>query len=691
VRLTTIEKKRVIAFIGHNGSGKTTFCESVLFTNKVIDRMGSVDQGNTAMDFDPVEIERKSSVNTAVFTFDRGEYRYFLIDTPGFSDFIGEVISSTFVADNVCSVLEASSGVQVQTEKTWRIAQGYGRPAMVLINGVDKEFSNFEKTLDQFRKISKKPAIVVNFPMGEGANLKGIIDVISQKAYLYKDDKVTVSEVPDEFKEKLQNHRTEFLESVVELDESLMEKYLADETIDTVTLTKALAKGYHESKIVPVFSGAATKKIGINEFLENIQNFGSSPLDSPLKFKDIEVNPVQDGPFAALIFKVVVDPFIGKLTYAKVLRGHLKAGDTIYNGSAQTQERVNHLYVPAGKKQNEVQEATIGDIIAVPKLKDSRIGDFLTDPANQLATKKLFDFPEPMISKSVKAKNENEIDKITNGLTRLTESDPTFHIEFNPETSEIVISGVGNVHLEVMLEKLKKNFGVEVELGKPKIAYRETITKKTNAEYKHKKQSGGHGQYGHVKIELEPLERGKGFEFVDKIFGGAIPKNFIPSVEKGIREGLKSGILGEYPVDDVRVILYDGSYHEVDSSDIAFQIAAIQAFKIGMQNGSSTLLEPIMNVEIYVPEKHAGDVMGEMNSKRGRIQGMEPTENGFQIIKAEVPLAEILDFSSQLNSLTSGQGYFTMKFSKYEEVPRNLQEKIIEERKADLEAAKKAG
>jgi elongation factor G len=682
-----VEKKRVIAFIGHNGSGKTTLCESILFTNKIIERMGSVDQGNTVSDFDPVEIGRKTSVNATVLNFEKAEYRYFMIDTPGFSDFIGEVISSVFVADNVCSVLDSSSGVEVQTEKTWRITQEYNRPSMVFVNDIDKEFSNFDKTVEQFKKLSKKPVVIVNFPLGEGTNLKGIVDVVAQNAHLYSNDKVSVSDVPSEFKERLQKYRTDLVESVVELDESLMEKYLADQPIEAAEISKALSKGYRTGEIVPVLCGSALKRMGINEFIEGIQSFGASPLDNP-KMGKLDIKPDLSGPFAALIFKVVVDPFIGKLTYAKVLRGQMKGGDTIYNGSTQSTERVNHIYFPMGKKQNEVSDVSVGDIVAVPKLKDSKVGDFLSDPSNQLSVKGIFEFPEPMISKSVKAKNTSEIDKITNGLTRLAESDPTFHMEFNPETGEIVISGIGNVHLEVTLEKLKKNFGVEAELGKPKIAYRETIVKKSNAEYKHKKQTGGHGQYGHVKIELEPLERGKGFEFVDKIFGGAIPKNFIPSVEKGIREGLKGGVLGGYPVDDVRVILYDGSYHEVDSSDIAFQIAAIQAFKIGLQNGNPTLLEPIMSAEIYVPDKYAGDIMGDLNSMRGRIQGMEPSENGYQVIKAEVPLAEILDFSSKLNSMTSGQGYFTMKFSRYEEVPRNLQDKIIQDRKADLEANK---
>ncbi|MGC8611747.1 MAG: elongation factor G [Athalassotoga sp.] len=686
--MIAVEKKRVIAFIGHNGSGKTTLCESILFNNKITERMGSVDQGNTVMDFDPVEIERKTSINASIATFEKEGYRYFLIDTPGFSDFIGEVILTTLVADNVCSVLDSAGGVEVQTEKTWRIAQDYKKPMMIFVNGIDKEFSNFDKTVEQSKKLAKKNVAVINFPLEEGLKVKGIVDVISQKAYLYSGDKVSVSEIPSDLKEKVEKYRTELIEAAVEQDEGLMEKYLSDQPIDNADLLKALSKGYRENQIVPVFCGSAVKRMGINEFMEGLQKFGASPLDVPLKLEGADIKPDVAGPFAALIFKVTVDPFIGKLTYVKVLRGQIKAGDTIYNGTTQSSERINHLYVPFGKKQNEVPELTVGDIGAVPKLKDSKVGDFLSDTANQISVKKIYQFPDPMISKSVKAKNAAEIDKITNGLTRLAESDPTFHVEFNPETSEIVISGIGNVHLEATLEKLKKNFGVEVELGKPKIAYRETITKKSNAEYKHKKQTGGHGQYGHVKIELEPLERGKGFEFVDKIFGGAIPKNFIPSVEKGIREALKAGVLGGYPVDDVRVILYDGSYHEVDSSDIAFQIAAIQAFKIGMQNGNPTLLEPIMSVEIYVPDRYAGDIMGDVNSMRGRIQGMESVENGYQVIKAEIPLAEVLDFSSKLNSMTSGQGYFTMKFSRYEEVPRNLQDKIIQERKAELAANK---
>jgi len=472
-----VEKKRVIAFIGHNGSGKTTLCESILFTNKIIERMGSVDQGNTVSDFDPVEIERKTSVNATVLNFEKAEYRYFMIDTPGFSDFIGEVISSVFVADNICSVLDSSSGVEVQTEKTWRIAQEYNRPSMVFVNDIDKEFSNFDKTVEQFKKLSKKPVVIVNFPLGEGTNLKGIVDVVSQNARLYANDKVSVSDVPPEFKEKLQKYRTDLVESVVELDESLMEKYLADQPIEAAEISKALSKGYRTGQIVPVLCGSALKRIGINEFIEGVQSFGASPLDNP-KMGKLDIKPDLSGPFAALIFKVVVDPFIGKLTYAKVLRGQMKGGDTIYNGSTQSTERVNHLYFPMGKKQNEVSDVSVGDIVAVPKLKDSKVGDFLSDPANQLSVKGIFEFPEPMISKSVKAKNTSEIDKITNGLTRLAESDPTFHMEFNPETGEIVISGIGNVHLEVTLEKLKKNFGVEAELGKPKNSLQRNDSKK---------------------------------------------------------------------------------------------------------------------------------------------------------------------------------------------------------------------
>ncbi len=683
--MADVRKKRVVAFIGHNGSGKTTLSESILFLNKAIDRMGSVEQGNTTMDFDPVEVERKSSVNASVFTFKRGDYTFTLIDTPGFSDFIGEVISTTLVAENVCSVLDASSGVEVQTEKTWRIAQGYKRPMLAFVNGMDKEHADFKKALEQLKELSGKSVIALTIPIGSGDSFKGVANVIKQKAYIYENGKAKVEDIPDEIKEEFESYRTNLVESVVEMDDELMEKYFADEPVSVEELEGALTKGYSQGEIIPVFAGSATRGIGISEFLDSLEEFGASPLDVVNNIGGKEIKPDIEAPFAALIFKVVVDPFIGKLTYAKVLSGKLSAGDTIHNGASNSNERINHLYFPNAKSQTEVKEISVGDIASIPKLKESRIGEFLCDPSNVISVEKVFDFPEPMISKSVKAKNKGEIDKITGGLSRLAESDPTFHMDFNPETAEIVVSGLGSVHIDVVIEKLKKNFNVEVELGKPKIAYRETITKKSQAEYKHKKQSGGHGQYGHVKIYLEPLPRGKGFEFEDKIFGGAIPKNYIPSVEKGLREAMKSGVLAGYPVDDIKVILYDGSYHEVDSSDIAFQIAAIQAFKLGMQAGNPTLLEPVMSVEIYVPDDNTGDVMGDLNSRRGRIQGMEPQGNGYQLVKAEVPLAEMLEFSSQLNSLTSGKGYFTMKFSHYDEVPRNLQEKIIQERKAELE------
>ncbi len=687
--MADIRKKRVVAFIGHNGSGKTTLSESILFLNKAVDRMGSVEQGNATMDFDPVEVEKRSSVNASAFTFKRGEYTFTLIDTPGFSDFIGEVISTTLVAENVCSVLDASSGVEVQTEKTWKIAHDYNRPTLAFINGMDKDHADFGRTVEQLKNLAGKSVIAMNFPVGSGASFKGVVDVVKQKAYVYEDGKVNVTNVPEDLKEELKKYRASLVESVVELDDELMEKYFADEPVSVEEIEGALSNGYAAGKVVPVFAGSATSGIGVNEFLDSLQDFGASPIDVKNMIGGKEIKSDIDEPFLALIFKVVVDPFIGKLTYAKVLSGKISAGDTIYNGSSDATERVNHLYVPAGKKQNEVKEISVGDIAAIPKLKESRVGDFLSDSSNKVSIEKVFDFPEPMISKSVKAKNKGEIDKITNGLNRLAESDPTFHMDYNPETSEIVVSGLGGMHIDVIIEKLKKNFNVEVELGKPKIAYRETISKKSQAEYKHKKQSGGHGQYGHVKIYLEPLSRGKGFEFEDKIFGGAIPKNYIPSVEKGLKEAMKSGVLAGYPVDDIKVILYDGSYHEVDSSDIAFQIAAIQAFKAGMQAGKPTLLEPIMNVGIYVPDDNTGDVMGDLNSRRGRIHGMEPQGNGYQLIKAEVPLSEMLEFSSQLNSMTSGKGYFTMKFSHYDEVPRSLQEKIIQERKAELEEENK--
>ncbi|AMW31910.1 translation elongation factor 2 (EF-2/EF-G) [Fervidobacterium changbaicum] len=675
--------KRTVALVGHNGSGKSALMVAAL-------NLGGMNVTKKEVDFDPIEAQRGASINSHVGTFKFEGKQITLVDTPGFSDFIGEVISAIFVSENVISVINATAGVEIQTERTWALATEMEKPIMVFINQMDKERASFENSLASLKERFEAKIVPIVYPVGAEANFKGVVDLISGKAYLYENGKPKETEIPAEVKDKVEEIKMSIMEDIVSLDDTLMEKYFAEEPITPEELWSALRKGFIERQIVPVLAGSAEKNIGVDVLLRTLNNIGASPLEAkPYKARlesgdEVDVVASETDPFVGYTFKAVVDPFVGKLSYIKVVSGVLKPGDTFVNVTRGSQEKVGHLYFAKGKETYEVEEASCGDVVVLPKLKESAVRDTLTHKDRKLAIIPPV-YPEPMISKSVNPKSKSDIDKISNGLSRLADSDPTFAWEFDPETSETVISGIGGMHLDVMVERLKNIFGVDVEVGKPKIAYRETVMAKAISEHKHKKQTGGHGQYGHVKIEIEPLERGAGFEFVDKIVGGVIPRNFIPSVEKGIREAMKKGVLAAYPVVDVRVTLFDGSYHEVDSSDISFQIAAIQAFKKGMQQARPVLLEPVMYVEVFTPDENAGDVMGDISSRRGRPMGMEPAGKGMTVVKAEVPLAEMLDFQSRLSSITSGRGYFTMRFAKYDIVPPNIQEKIIAERKKYLE------
>ena len=685
MRRVPAERIRTVVLIGHNGSGKSQILAHVLH------KLGVIEKPDTKqIDYDPVEQEKGASFSTHVATIDWKENRFFFIDTPGFSDFLAEVINGIFVVENVVSVVNAVAGVEIQTERTWMLAEDFGKPILVFVNQMDKERANFGNVLAELKERFSRKIVPVVVPIGEAENFRGVADLIKGKAYVQDGGKVQEVPLPDELK----SMRAEHLEDLVEEDEELMMRYLEGEEITPEELLKVLKEGYKKCKITPVFSGSALRGLGIDLLLDYLVDIGVSPLEAkPYRAvlesgEEITVSFSEEEPFCAYVFKSVVDQFVGRITYAKVIAGRLRSGDTILNANKDSQEKVGHVYLPVLRQQVEVEEVGVGDILVLPKLKEGAVGDTLTHRDRRLRIVKP-SFPEPMLSRSVHPKSKSDIDKISNGLSRLADSDPTFVWEYDAETGETVISGMGAMHLDVMVERLKKIFGVDVEVGRPKIAYRETITKKAIAEHKHKKQTGGHGQYGHVKIELEPLPRGQGYEFVDRIVGGVIPKNFIPSVDKGIREAMKRGVLAGYPVTDVRVILFDGSYHEVDSSDISFQIAAIQAFKKGMEAANPVLLEPIMEVEVFSPEENAGDVMGEISSRRGRPLGMEPAGRGFTKIKAEVPLAEMLDFSSKLSSLTSGRGYFTMRFQRYEIVPPHIQERIIQERKRELEEQNK--
>jgi len=683
-----VENKRTMAFIGHNGSGKSTIIESML---KVA---GKVSEIGTTMNYDPLEKEKNTTLSIGVASFSKDDYDFIALDTPGFGDFLSEVISALFAAENAISVINASSGIEVQTERTWKQAEDLNKPIMVFINQMDKERADYDKTLDELKSHFDRTIVPVYLPIGKESDFKGVVDLLNNCAYIYSNDasgKNQKSDIPEELKDRVEELRTALIEDIVETDDLLMEKYLNGEEIDGTQLAKALKNAYAKCQLVPVCCGSATANIGIDLFMNLLKEAGMNPLERmPVKTKmaegdsEFELQMEKDAPFVGYIFKAAVDPFIGKQSFIKLLSGEIATGNAMVNVNKDSSEKASHIYHVTGKDQEEIEKAMLGDIVSIPKLKESEVGDTLCNSSRKLIVEKPT-YPEPMLTKSVHPKSKGDIDKISNGLSKLSESDPTFTWEHDAETNDTVISGMGTSHLNVMIDRLKKLFKVDVEVGQPKIPYKEPVKGNSDVEYKHKKQSGGHGQYGHVKIRVSPMVRGKGFEFAQSIFGGSVPTNYIPSVEKGVVESMKKGMLASYPVVDIKVELYDGSYHDVDSSDMAFQIAARQAFKKGMLEAKPVLLEPVMDVEVHTPDENSGDVMGEITSRRGRPMGMEAGSKGYQIVKATVPYAEMLDFSNQLSSITSGKGFFTMKFAHYAEVPSNEQDKIIAERLRELE------
>ncbi|GAB6188327.1 elongation factor G [Marinitoga arctica] len=685
------DKKRIVGLFGHHGCGKTTLMDAVLKNYCGADRIGQ-----RYLDSEDIEKEKGSTFSNHITAVDYKDSRFYFFDTPGMADFLGDIDVAVNAVDNVVLVVNASSGIEVTTERIWKIARENKKPVFIFINQMDKEGVNFRNLVNSLKENFEDGVKVVplQVPIGEGPDFKGIINLITHEAFEYEMDQsgkdTKIEKIPENAKEYYGAYHQELIEDVVETNEEMMEKYLeeGEEALNPDNVFKALHQAFESDEVVPILVGSAEKNIGLDRFMEMIRLVGMYPTERIFKGniedKEFEVEGKEEEPFVGLVVKNAVDPFVGKLTYIRILAGTLKPGDTFVEVQEDSNEKVSHIYIPRFDKNEEISEASAGDVIVVPKLKKSKINDTVAH-SSRLIKIEVPEFPEPMISKSVKTASKNEIDKVNNALSKLQESDPTFSWEFDAETGETIVSGLGTTHLEIMIERLKKTFKVNVEVGKPKIAYRETIRRKVVAEYKHKKQTGGHGQYGHVKIEIEPLPRGEGYEFVDKIVGGVIPKNFIPSVDKGIKEAMKKGVVAEYPVVDIKVTLFDGSYHDVDSSDIAFQIAARQAFKDGMKNANPVILEPVMKVEVYTPTEYTGDVMGEISSKRGRPMGMESLGRGMDKIDAEIPLAEMLDFSPRLSSITSGKGYFTMKFSTYQEVTPDIQQKIIQERQREKE------
>jgi elongation factor G len=693
VKEYNIRQLRNVGLISHGGAGKTTLTEAMLFNSGATDRLGRVDDGSSVVDYDPDEIKRKITINAALAPCHWQKHKINLIDTPGYADFVGDVRGTLRVVDGAVVLICAVSGVEVHTEKVWQFADEYNLPRLVFINKLDRENANFAKALAQVQEQLSNRAVAVQLPIGSEENFRGVIDLVNMKAILYDPKKgkdFTVEEIPADMQAEAESYREKLIEAVAETDDELVMKYLEGEALTNEEITTGLRIGTLDGSIIPVLCGSALANVGIQPLMDAIIACLPSPEDveaivgTDVKTgEEITLEPSEEGPLAALVFKTMADPFVGKLTYFRVYSGVFNSDTQVYNVNKGKMERVGQLFIPRGKQQEGVERVVAGDIGAVAKLQETSTGDTLGEKDNPIQLPPI-EFPRPSYSLALVAKSQGDEDKLGTGLARLVEEDPTLTVEKRTETRELILSGMGDVHLEVTIDRLKRKFGVEVETETPKVPYRETIRKSVKVEGKHKKQTGGHGQYGHVWIEMEPLPEGEGFVFEETIFGGAVPKQYIPAVEKGIREAMEEGVLAGYPVVDFKVNLYDGSYHTVDSSELAFKIAAIQAFRKAMEQANPVLLEPIMNLEVLVPEAYMGDVIGDLNSKRGRILGMEP-KGSMQLIKAQVPLAELSKYAIDLRSLTQGRGSFEMSFDHYEEVPARTAEAIIAQAQKEKE------
>jgi len=672
----TTKDIRNIALISHAGSGKTSFAEAIVYNAGASNRFGKVDDGTTVSDYSEDEIERKVSISASILSFKYSGKRINIIDSPGYADFMGEMLSALNAADSAVLLVDAHDGIQVGTEKTWSMASDIGLARVIFLNKLDKENVNFYAVVDSIKERFGKSCVLVNMPIGTGPDFKGVIDLLSVGAR-------HAMPLPDgEDKEKALELRNALVEAIAEKNDELLEKYLEGKELSPEEIKNGFKKAVSNRELFPIYCGSATLNIGIKELMSNMFDILPSPLDMKIKKakdpntgQNKELKPDGTGNFSGFVFKTVSDPYVGQLTIFKVYTGSIKADTSFYNATKRTTERIGHILSVFGKEQRAVTEAIAGDIVAVAKLKDTLTGDSLCNEKDQIIFEPI-EFPEPAISFSIKPKTRADEDKISIALHKLTNEDQTFKSKREDQTKELIISGMGDLHLDIMINRLKKRFGVDVGKGTPKVAYKETIKKMTKLQGKYKRQTGGHGQYGDCWLQLEPLERGKGFEFVDKVVGGVIPKNYIPSIEKGVVDAMSHGAIAGYQIVDIRVIVYDGSYHEVDSSDMAFKIAGAMALRKGVLEANPILLEPIMDVDVIVPEEFMGDITGDLNSRRGRIAGMD-VQGKYQVIKAKVPIAEMSKYASELKSITGGRGSYSMRFSHYDEVPAKQAQAIV--------------
>ena len=682
---------RNVAVVGHGSSGKTSLVAGCLFLGGVGNRLGRVDDGTALTDFDPEEIERKISISTAIASSEWNKTKINFLDTPGKGVFIQDTRTSMRVSESVLILVDAVAGVEVQTEKVFKFSEEFSSPAAFVVNKLDRENASFERAVASLQENFGRTAIPVHLPIGSEKAFRGIVDLVDLKAYEFEPNgsgRAKAIDIPPGMQDAVAKGHEAIVEMVAEGNDHLMEEFFDKGTIPLEDLVPGLRQAITERKIHPVLASSALLNVGSQTLSDFIVNYLPSPvgiktipaMTSAQGTDAVERSTRSEGPLSVFVFKTLADPFAGRLSFLKVFSGTLKTEATVSNHNRGTSERLAHLAIPQGKTPVEVTELHAGDIGVVAKLKDTVTGDTLGDKEHPIFYQKL-SYPEPLITFAIEPKSRGDEDKISIALHRLLEEDPTLRFGRDQQTHEMLLSGMGQLHIETIVARLKKRFGVEVTLKPPKVPYRETIRGRADVQGRHKKQSGGHGQYGDCKIKMEPLPRGGQFEFVNEIFGGAIPKNFIPAVEKGILESAARGYLAGYPVVDFRVTLYDGSYHDVDSSEMAFKIAGSLAFKKAMEVASPVLLEPIMNVEVYAPDVYAGDLMGDLNSRRGRVQGMD-AKAGNQVIKAQVPMSEMLSYAPTLTSMTQGRGDYTMEFSHYEVVPNQIAEKIVSQAKA---------
>jgi elongation factor G len=690
----SVQDIRNFAVIAHGGAGKTKLIETMLFNAKAIDRIGSIQEGTTVMDSEPEEIHRKITLSSKAGFCDWKGKRFYMMDTPGLINFMEEAHGALRAADGALMIISGAAGVKAEDDKLWGYAGEFEVPVLACVNEMDKPEADFARAVEDIQKAFKKDAIPVVVPIGQGASFKGIVDLVEMKAATYEGGRAVEGEIPAGMKDEVEKYRKRLIEKIAEADDNLLMTYLEGGELSKDEIVTGIKLGTATRRFIPVACGSASENIGVDRLMDAVVLCLPSPGEiaavKPIKGKnpktgqEEERKPEESSPFSAYVFKTVADPFAGRLTLFRVYSGSISSDSSVFNAVSGAKERIGQISYPFGKKQAPAQKLGPGEIGVVAKLKETNTGDTLSEESKPIVYEKAR-LMEPIISYAISSKTKGDEEKVSSGLHKMLEEDQTLRFHRDEETKEMLLSGMGQLHLEVALEKLKRKFGVEVEMKSPKIPYRETITAGAKAQGRYKKQSGGKGQYGDCWIEVKPLPRGKGFEFIDNIVGGAIPRNFIPAVEKGIVETMHEGILAGYPVVDLSVTLYDGSYHAVDSSEMAFKIAGSLAIKKAAMDSRPVLLEPVMKVEITTPDDALGSVIGDLNSKRGKVQGMEQQGNN-QKVTALVPMAEMLTYANQLHSFTAGRGLYTMEFSHYEQVPAHIAQKIIAEREAQRKA-----